>query len=153
MIRVNLGNRTLGITFQREVKEPSKDNPRHVRSTWCEIHRLTPPVIDENGVVLDPGGKTEAIVARSYAQCAKRDVHRHELGRKLALARALKQYLLPKEDRARVWAAYLDRARTPRAAASVRVKVQPIADGQQADGFKESNQSILGMDLNAGEQH
>lgn len=152
MIRVKLGNRTLGITFQRETIEPSANNPRYVRATWCELHRLA------------PDGKTEAIVARSYAKCAKRDRFSLESGRKLALARALKQYSMKREERTIVWNTYLDRPRPVSKPKAEAVKVQPaepvldldLIDGsQQADGFLDVDRDrhIHSLDLHAGEVH
>lgn len=141
MITIKLGlSRTLGLEFPRETREPSKENPRRVRATWCEIHRL------------NTDGKSEAIVARGYAQCAKKDRHSNELGRKKALARALKQYLLPKLERTQVWNAYLDR---PRPISKKPVKVQPVEDALSMinESFHPVEARHAHLDLNAGEVH
>lgn len=141
MIIIKLGlNRTLGLEFPREVKEPSRQNPRLVRATWCEIHRLA------------ADGKSEAIVARGYAQCAKKDRHSNELGRKKALARALKQYLLPKAERTIVWDTYRNR---PRHVSRQPVKVQPVEDAINMinEAFNPVHARQAHLDLNAGEIH
>lgn len=155
MIRVKLGNRTLGVTFQREfipalIRETlkgrmSEDAPQ-VRATYCELHRL------------DDNGQSEAIVARSRARCARQDNFSFEAGRKLSLARALKQYGLTRDERSRVWSIYLDR---PRPVSRPKVKVQPplilegspagMGAGDHADGYREPAQVHAQLDLNAGE--
>lgn len=162
MIHVKLGNRTLGITFQYEVIKPSLENPDAVRRTWCEIHRLGPPVTDKDGKV---HYQTEAIVARAGGRCSPSEPggFNYEKGRKLGLARALKSYGLTRPERTKVWHAYLGRPR-PKSVQLVKVQpadvhlTEPLAtltipdfvegmkqvidqreapDDQQADGFKE----------------
>lgn len=153
MITVKLGNRTLGITFQRELIPASAANPSHVRATWCELHRLAPPVTGANGKITH---MTEAIVARAYARCAKRDNFNLEAGRKLALTRALKSYGLTRDQRGLVWSAYLDRPRpTSKPRAQAPVKVQPVEDAILTilEGSPSSVRSQVHLDLNAGERH
>lgn len=127
-IVVDLGNRTLGITFQREFEIPEEGlfiNKRHVRTgemrlsapagedklraTYCEIHRLkeAPKPAPFEGVEWVSDG----IMARTRARADSRDSFSREKGRKIALRRALVQYGLTRGDRVLVWHAYHNRPR------------------------------------------
>lgn len=150
VITVKLNNRTLGVTFQRETAPADGPFPGEVRATWCELHRL------------DSNGKSEAIVARTRARCARSDNFNKDVGRKVSLARALKQYGLTRLDRTLVWFAYHERPRpvskpkaTPQPVEEAMVNILDLTDNanQQADGFREINQRFVGLDLNAGEVH
>lgn len=153
MLNIRLGTIFLGVTFRYELTPGSDADLPQIRATYCELHRL------------NSEGKTDAIVARTRATCAHGDTFRKEAGRKLALARALKQYGLTRVQRTSVWLAYHKR---PRPVSKQKVKVQPAAEAvavvnldetfpgsseQQADGFRETNRAITGMDYHAGEAH
>lgn len=167
MLNIRLGTIFLGITFRYELTPGAEVGSAAIRATYCELHRL------------NSEGKTDAIVARTRATCAHGDTFRKEAGRKIALARALKQYGLTRVQRTSVWLAY---HRRPRPVSVKPVKVQPVEEAitlvnlkevvldpghaglnldetfpgssdQQADGFRETNRAITGMDYHAGEAH
>lgn len=160
MLRVKIGNLSLGISFQRETVLTESTTFKHsptyeVRATYCNLHRLT---VD---------GKTDAIIARAYAKADSRDSFNLEAGRKLALTRAMRQLpaILNKDARTVVWGAYLDRPR-PVSKPKAPVKVQPaeeaikvIMEGSPSsltmpDGFRDPVAvAIHRLDLNAGEVH
>lgn len=117
MLRVQLPTLLLGISFQREyVNARSKKGhgPNvELRSTACELHRL------------NAEGKSEAIIGRGYVKCDSRDSFRLEVGRKKALARALRVLQLTKANRTTVWQTYLDRPRPVSKPKPAAVKLQP----------------------------
>lgn len=170
MIRVTVGNRTLGIAFQREFEivevEKSRGDGTLTRTkqgrpiaTYCEIHTLQEVekhIKGETRKIWD----TLAMVARSRALIASRgvrDVFTYEKGRKIALTRALKQYGLSREARSLVWAAYHDRPRPISKPKLPQVKIIPeVEEGiTHVDGFKamapDLHRNLHSLDLLAGE--
>lgn len=152
-MKVRIGTRLLALVFPYELLKPSRENPNEVRAVYCELHRI------------DAQGKTEAVLARTRARCSVKDNFSFEKGRKTALARALKNYGMVKQDRAIVWEAYLNRPRPksvqppvkiqPRESQSIEEAISNIVSNivefnpQQADGYREP--TIHTLDFNAGE--
>jgi hypothetical protein len=119
MIRIVLPNRTLAITFEHEkIAVPIIDNtfrlskPSHrwERRTKCEVLECD-PVDDKKFIVLSEG----------YAKCSHKDNFRKDVGRRLALTRALQSkttgrgfvWRFSKFDRQLIWQGYLNRAIDP----------------------------------------
>ena len=86
MFVVNLDNLRLGIAF-----EYPKDLS-FGRVTFCKL--------------FDANISNGKVIASGLALCAPQDTFRKEQGRKLALARAMKELGLARNDRAKVWEQY-----------------------------------------------
>lgn len=168
MIRVNLGNRTLGITFQREYEkvEIEKSNgdgsvtltaQGFPRATFCEIHNVAQferEIEGEKRLIWE----SVSIVARTRALIATKgkvkDNFSAEKGRKIALARALKQYGLSRDGRLLVWNAYFDRPRV-QSHLLTQAPAEPVhlsdATGHVDPPRNQVHATLHSLDLHAGE--
>ncbi len=110
MITVTLPDRIVVLTFTyRTGMIYLKSNPLqpvHVSTTKCEIHELDP-----NDHMRIP------FLARGEAHCSENDVFCKDVGRKIALTRALETNIpcqhakeFKKYDRGQIWMAYWNRS-------------------------------------------
>ena len=108
------GGKTIGIGFQHKTLKESVDLELGVelefRHTLCNLFEvpvgytgLKPKERLEKGLV-------PKVLAVGSARCSLQDNYKKEIGRKLALTRALEETSLDKHDRNVVWRAYLNRA-------------------------------------------
>ena len=101
-MKVIVDNTELRVGFKHEAFfEPDGFTP-----SWIH-HRTTCTIweIDAEGGLGD-----NAIIARGEADCCALDGFKKETGRKIALTRAIEQLMLPKVERAEIWAQYHQRA-------------------------------------------
>jgi hypothetical protein len=157
MIRVVIGSKTFGLTFPHEYEkkevekstgsgEQGKVVNLYPKATYCELHQL------------DKEGKSERILARSRALIASKgrvkDNFSYEMGRKIALRRALKQFGLTRGERTVFWQTYHARPRPISVKKTKEVEpAQPVEGSSQGDGYFEPARAVHTLDLNAGEAH
>jgi len=71
---------------------------------WRYVQRVNMPPLTFCGIL--KGDDPKKIVTAGVAACATNDHFSKETGRKLSLARAMKNYNMPKEERCVVWEIY-----------------------------------------------
>lgn len=96
-MRVILGSDELRVGFKHEEFPGEWIHHR----TTCSIWEISDP-----GKPLDQ----QELIARGEAECCALDNFKKETGRKIALARAIEQLSLPKEERTSIWSQYHQRA-------------------------------------------
>ena len=108
MIKAEISGKVLGITFRHPtdlsavpLSEFNPDGPTHRkrRRSVCEIFEL----------IGDAAKPTAALLTMGEVKCHFKDNFKKSTGRKEALTRALKSLKLSKEDRQKIWEAYLNR--------------------------------------------
>jgi hypothetical protein len=107
MIKVELPTRTLGICFiYKDMMVPiiegfklSGPTHREERATKCEIVEVDPKIARKYTVLSD-----------GLARCCYKDNFKKDIGRKIALSRAIKKLDFSKFERTMIWESYLNRA-------------------------------------------
>ena len=96
LLTVDLGKTTLGVAFEHPRVTENNGTQKPI-ATRCQLYGIR-------------NGGEPLRIAEGKATCSHLDNFRKSVGRKIALTRALKKLTtLTKDERAKVWAAYLNR--------------------------------------------
>jgi len=105
MITISLSTRTLGIEFT------------HNRGHLIEVVDRSKKLVETNGYteceVVEIVGNHKRALSIGRASCSLHDQFNKEIGRRIALTRALKEAELEREDRKTVWTVYRGRKERP----------------------------------------
>jgi len=113
MIRVQLPDKVIGISFaylsKVEAGDPNKSLSEYLSKTVLDMFEVR--YTNCELFLLD--NEAPMALVKGEARCSRQDNFNKAVGRKVALAKALKEINLPKQERKLIWEAYHSRDKKP----------------------------------------